>query len=146
MYIIQTLQTIRNWIGVSGKEQKKINTRQKCLKKFIQSEGANNWKMNTTWQGFFPDFLLGPFLQTRLSLAEQLGVWGGCLPPPPPPPPPPYPAGSGFWAEGKPLRANERSFHVAAVQIHGRNIKFSTGKTSLTSFVLCAWVNACHCW
>jgi hypothetical protein len=34
-------------------------------------------------QGFFQDFLLGPFLQTRLSLAEQLGVWGGCLPPPP---------------------------------------------------------------
>jgi hypothetical protein len=38
-------------------------------------------------QGFFQDFLLGPFLQRRLSLAEQLGVWGGC---PPPPPPPPY--------------------------------------------------------
>ena len=34
-------------------------------------------------QVFFQDFLLGPFLQTRLSLAEQLGVWGGCLPPPP---------------------------------------------------------------
>jgi hypothetical protein len=27
------------------------------------------------------DFLLGLFLQRRLSLAEQLGVWGGCLPP-----------------------------------------------------------------
>ena len=26
--------------------------------------------------GGFPDFLLGPFLQRRLSLAEQLG-WGG---------------------------------------------------------------------
>jgi hypothetical protein len=32
-------------------------------------------------QGFFQDFLLGPFLQRRLSLAEQLG-W---LYPPPPP-------------------------------------------------------------
>ena len=32
-------------------------------------------------QGFFQDFLLGPFLQRRLSLAEQLG-W---LHPPPPP-------------------------------------------------------------
>jgi hypothetical protein len=49
-----------------------------------------------------------------------------------------YPAGSGFWAEEKPLRANERSFHVADVQIHGRNIKSSTGKTSLTSFCCCA--------
>jgi hypothetical protein len=29
-------------------------------------------------QGFFQDFLLGPFLQRRLSLAEQLGVWGSC--------------------------------------------------------------------
>ena len=27
---------------------------------------------------------MGPFLQRRLSLAEQLGVWGGCPPPPPP--------------------------------------------------------------
>ena len=31
-------------------------------------------------RGFFQDFLLGPFLQRRLSLAEQLG-W---LHPPPP--------------------------------------------------------------
>jgi hypothetical protein len=35
-------------------------------------------------QGFFQDFLLGPFLQRRLSLAEQLG-WLHPLPPPPPP-------------------------------------------------------------
>jgi hypothetical protein len=34
----------------------------------------------TESQGFFQDFLLGPFLQRRLSLAEQLG-W---LHPPPP--------------------------------------------------------------
>ena len=31
-------------------------------------------------QGFFQGFLLGPFLQRRLSLAEQLGVCGGRLP------------------------------------------------------------------
>jgi hypothetical protein len=43
-------------------------------------------KLISTFQGFFQDFLLGPFLQRRLSLAEQLG-W--LTPPPPPPPPPP---------------------------------------------------------
>jgi hypothetical protein len=32
-------------------------------------------------QGFFQDFLLGPFLQRRLSLAEQLWFWGGFPPP-----------------------------------------------------------------
>jgi hypothetical protein len=30
------------------------------------------------FSGFFQDFLLGPFLQRRLSLAEQLGGWGSC--------------------------------------------------------------------
>ena len=34
-------------------------------------------------QGFFQDFLLGPFLQRRLSLAEQLGVLRRLSPPPP---------------------------------------------------------------
>ena len=43
---------------------------------------AELYKFNQIiYQGFFQDFLLGPFLQGRLSLAEQLG-W---LEPPPPP-------------------------------------------------------------
>jgi hypothetical protein len=33
-------------------------------------------------QGFFQDFLLGPFLQRRLSLVEQLGVLRRLSPPP----------------------------------------------------------------
>jgi hypothetical protein len=44
-----------------------------------------SWVFSGCSQDFFQDFLLGPFLQRRLSLAEQLGVWGGCPPPPPPP-------------------------------------------------------------
>ena len=48
----------------------------------VLQHAVSNWP--TCTQVFFQGFLLGPFLQRRLSLAEQLGVWGGFLPPPPP--------------------------------------------------------------